>query len=59
MIRLGKREGMQLKQGVGGIGSRPRWVARPVHEYLAFLVFAARFAPGAKPKFAGGDHWKL
>ena len=60
MIRLGKREGMQLKQGAKRLGSRPRWIARPLGEYLAFLAFAVRFAPVAKPKcIAGGDHWKL
>lgn len=60
MARLTKTERAQLKPRQAGTPQPPRWVRRPVREYLAFLAFACRLMPETKVRFiADGDHWKL
>ena len=60
MATLTKTERAQLQPRRSVTPPPPRWVRRPVREYLAFLAFAARLTPETKVRFIdGGDHWKL
>lgn len=60
MATLTKTERAQLKQRRPVSSQPPRWVRRPIREYLAFVAFASRLTPETKVRLIdGGDHWKL
>lgn len=60
MARLSEIERTQLRQASRTKSSPGRPVRQSLADYLAFVHFAARFAPADKPKpIAGGSHWKL